>query len=388
MVKLMMRKLYIKRSHPAPFRVFALLLFTLVFSFSFTVISSADKLTKAVKELNTAGDRVNKSQLTKVRKLVLASRENALEKAVKELKDKNTDETKRAIWIWVLGLTGNEEAVKHVIAQEKAYSSPLINANVDNSLGEIGGHEAGRYLYRKFTKTKNDLYKSHLLVLMARAGFEDSLRRSESLLKLDPEDSQFMAAKYFVVMGDKSIPFLLAKLKHYNSDVRKGAVMMLGQWLMPKEALKPLREMLATEKDPNVRLKILDSIERNMINLNELENFMKKIKETEKDSRVRRFADESLRNLPKMKKAILERSRERKPDKKAFTKVWKKMFETRGRDNSYKELGLTSDITDEGALADLRGQILRRGTPESIFAGQRINRIILINRLIKSQGLK
>jgi len=258
---------------------------------------------------------------------------------------------------------------------------------VDNALGEIGGEEAGEFLYREYLGANSDAYKNHLLVLMSRAGHEPALSRSTELLKLDPYKSQYRAVYFYGTMGESSVPFLINKLDHWSPSVRKNAAQMLGQWFLAQEATKPIISRYAKEEDQSVRGKLLDALERTMVDLRALEQFMKKVEKEEKDGLVRRFARESIKNIPRLREALKRRHGERRPDQKSFKKAYDDLYDSKGENGSFRALGLASDFRDEQALALLRARILRRGTPEAVYDAQEINRIILINRLIRSEGL-
>ena len=333
------------------------------------------------------GVKVTTEQLASVRGHVITEPDSAFEQAVRELENKRTPAEERAIWVWVLGLTGRTEAVEHIISQVTPEAQVILRANVDNALGEIGGEEAGKFLYREYLGAKSDAYKDHLLVLMSRAGYEPALSRSTELLKLDQYKSQYRAVYFYGVLGEASVQFLINKLDHWSPGVRKNAALMLGQWFLAQEATKPLISRYAKEEDPRVREKILDALERTMVDLGALEQFMKKVEKEEKDGLVRRFARESIKTIPRLREALKRRYGERRPDQKAFNKVYDALYESKGVDGSFRALGLASDFDDEPALALLRARILRRGTPEAVYDAQEINRSILINRLIRSEGL-
>ncbi|MCK4912082.1 MAG: HEAT repeat domain-containing protein, partial [Thermodesulfovibrionales bacterium] len=322
-----------------------------VFSLLFISIpcSAQESLDDVVSAMAKKGVQVTSGQLASVRGHVVADPDGAFQKAVRRLKSRKTAEEQRAVWIWVLGLTGRPDAVQHVISQVTGDSSVMLRANADNALGELGGQEAGKYLYREFLGAKSEAYRTHLLVLMGRAGYGPAIAKSTELLKLDQYKSRYMAAFFFGSMGEQSVPFLINKLEHWSVDVRRNAAMVLGQWLLAKEAARPLISRFAGEEDPDVRKQILDSLERTMVDLNALEQFMKKVAKEDKDYHVKKFARESIHNMERMRKAVEERSRQRRPDDVVFKKAYDKAYQSRGKDSNFRLLGLASDHEDEPA---------------------------------------
>lgn len=367
--------------------ILAMLLFAFLALFIPLTVSAEESLDDVVNAMAKKGVEVTSEQLASVRGFVVADPVGAFQEAVRRLKSKKTNEEQRAIWIWVLGLTGRPDAVEHVIRQVTEDSSVMLKANADNALAELGGPEAGKFLYRELLGAKSEAYKSHLLVLMGRAGYEPAITKSTVLLKLDQYKSKYRAAYFYGVMGEQSVPFLINKLEHYSAVVRKNAAMMLGQWLLAKEATRPLISRFAEEEDPDVRKQILDSLERTMVDLRALEQFMKKVAKEDKDYHVEKFARESIHNMERMRKAVEDRSRQRRPDEVVFKKAYDNAYLSKGKGGNYRLLGLASDHGDEQALALLRARILKRGTPEAVYDAQKVNRIILINRFIKGGGL-
>lgn len=351
-------------------------------------LAFGESLEGIVKAMTEEEVKTSARQLGAVKAFVIEDPLESSRVAIRKLQEKSTSERERAVWVWVLGLGGKPESVKHITAQVTPGASAILRANVDNALGEIGGEEAGKFLFREFLGAKGQEYKNHLLILMARAGYEGAIRRSTGLLELDMNKSRFKPAFFYGTMGRASVPFLIKKLDHWNEKVRENAAKVLGQWLLAKEAAKPLISRYGKEEDPVVRRHILDSLERTMEDLSALEQFMKKVEKEEPGHIARRFARESLAYIPRMRRAIEKRHQERKPDQKAFDKAYGVLYESKGREGDYSMLGISSDFNDEPALERLRGQILKRGVPESIFAAQKINRIILINRFMKAEGLE
>ncbi len=354
-----------------------------------SAVSAADEsLKELVSSMAKAGIDISSKQLGAVKAYVVENPERSSKMAVRKLNKKSTSESERAIWVWVLGLGGNPEAVKHIIAQVTPEASAILRANVDNALGQIGGPEAGKFLFSQMINAKGDEYKNHLLLLMARAGYEDAIRKSEGLLKQDMNESRYVAVFFYGTMGRASVPFLISRLDHWNVEVRKNAAKVLGQWLLAKEAAGPLISRYKKEEDPIVRRILLDALERTMEDLTALEQFMKKVEKEETKPIVRRFARESLANVSRMRGAVAKKYEERKPDELAFKTVFDELYKNKGVRGDYSMLGRSSDINMEQNLEKLRGQILSRGVPESIYDAQKVNRIILINRLIQAEGLK
>jgi hypothetical protein len=350
-------------------------------------LAAERSLEDLIKQMAREGISVKQEFVASVRERVRRESGTAFELASQRLAPADTPDEERAVLVWVLALTGRPEAVGIIIGQARTDASAMLRANIDNALAELGGDEAGAFLFRELKAAKTEQYKLHLIGLLAKIKYEPALTESFRVLKMDPLNSNDRQIHVFGMMGDMAVPYLIEQLASPLQNARRNSVTLLGQWLMAPAATGPLMKRYFDEPDRQIQKLILDALERTESDLKDLRKFAKKVAGKEKDAVLKRTAKEIIENIPRMRKAIRERHKQRGLDPEKFQKAYGEIFASRGLIGSYTALGISSSYADEPALKLLRERILSRDDEKSLFHAQDINRIILINRLIRSEGL-
>lgn len=185
-------------------------------------------------------------------------------------------------------------------------------------------------------------------------------------------------------MGDKATPFLLKKINDKDRNVRANSINVLGQWLIPPEAAKPFQDQFWAEKDTELRVMILGSLEKTMPDITAMKAFFERVadKATEKD--VKKFARETLDNMNEIKVSVTTFAQKKQPSAEAFQREYTQLFKSAGKFGNFQTLGITSTADDEPQLKALRERILQRDSDEAFYDYLKVNEIIMLNRILKA----
>lgn len=296
-----------------------------------------------------------------------------------------------SVYIWAIGFTKDANAVDELIKISSTSKSQLVRENAFQSLAKIGGGKAGDFLLSQ-AKTVHDneesedewkrVEKFNILHCLAEMQYAPALAEMESLLKKDYNKYYWQLIFCFGKMGDKAIPYLLGKINDNDRNIRFNSIVVLGQTLLASEAAKPLAEQYWKEKDPIIRNVILSAMERIVSDIGEMERFFKDVAAKEVDKEVKKFAEETVSSIAVYKEKIAELKKEKKDDRKLFEEVYDSLYESYGHKGNIKTLSMYSRLDDEGKLKKLRERILFRNSDECFYEYQKVNEIIIFNRLI------
>ncbi len=223
----------------------------------------------------------------------------------------------------------------------------------------------------------------NILNLLAQMQYEAALSKTEEILSKDSRESYLQSIFVFSKMGDKAVPFLLKKIDDKNLNVRINAINVLGQWLLALEAAGPLQDRFWTEKNAEVRSLILSSLERIFTDLAQMQKFYEQVIVQEKDEGLVKFARETIDNMGQMKTDLGTHAKKKQVSADAFQKDYIKLFRSVGKKGSYEALAVSSTVEDEPKLKALRERILQRDSDEAFYDYQKVNNIIMQNRLLK-----
>jgi hypothetical protein len=212
---------------------------------------------------------------------------------------------------------------------------------------------------------------------------EAALLKTEEVLRQDPKEFYWQSIFVFGKMGDKGVPFLLKRINNKDQNIRANTINVLGQWLIPPEAAKPLQEQLWMEKDTGLRGMILSSLERTIPDFTEMKRVFEQVASRESDEKLAGFARETLTNLDHMKADVASFKQKKQPSAASFKREYEQLFKSAGNKGSYETLGISSTAEDEPKLKALRERILQRDSDEAFYDYQKVNEIILRNRAIK-----
>lgn len=302
-----------------------------------------------------------------------------------KLDDKQLTEGQLAIYVWALGLAGDRAAVSAIEAVHRRSDSALVRANCLRALAAIGGQQAGDFLLSTLDATQDKDERFEILNLLGQMQYAAALPKAEEVLKEDPK-RYWQAIFVFGKMGDKAVPFLLERISNKDDNIRANAINVVGQWLISPGATQPMLDQFWVEKDTKLRLMILSSLERTIVDLSQMEAVFKQVVAKEKDPEVLKFARETLANLNQVKAEVAAFAKKKQISATSFQREYTQLFKSAGKQGSYEVLGVYSTVQDEPKLKALRERILQRDSDEAFYDYQEVNQIIMRNRL--AQGLK
>lgn len=296
-----------------------------------------------------------------------------------------------------IGFTKDTNTVNELIKISSTSKSQLVRGNAFQSLARIGGDKAGDFLLSQAKAVQDNeesedewkrVEKFNILHCLAEMQYAPALAEMESLLKKDYNKYYWQLIFCFGKMGDKAIPYLLGKINDNDRNVRFNSIVVLGQTLLANEAAKPLAEQYWKEKDPIIRNVILSAMERIVSDIGEMERFFKDVAAKEVDKDVKKFAEETVSSIAVYKEKIAELKKEKKDNRKLFEEVYDSLYESYGHKGNIKTLSMYSRLDDEGKLKKLRERILFRNSDECFYEYQKVNDIIMFNRLISKSEQK
>lgn len=370
--------------------------FTILLSLSFisfTVVfaeNETSKIMSEVEKLVTSGRSSPREQVQALVEELEKKPEGLADALVEKCRTKGVSDDALAVYVWAIGLSGDGSAVDALIEIAKSSDSALVRSNAYKALAGIGGDEAGKDLLLQAKKVRDEdskielgrIGKFDILNLLAQMQYEPALPEMEGLLKKDYKKYYWQQIFCYGKMGDKSIPILLKKINDKDANVRTASIALLGQTLIAEEAAKPLAARYWKEKGSQIKLLILSSLEKISSDLTEMELFFKKVVEKEKDKDAKVFAEETIANLGKYRDKINEEKAKRKENLELFKKEYNQLFKSMGHKGSAERLGVYSSIENEPELKKLRERILLRNSDECFYDYDKVNAIIMLNRLI------
>lgn len=332
--------------------------------------SLGEKAEKSLGESIVDGIEQNSAQVSKI--------------LIKKLNDEKLSEQQLKVYVWALGLTRDSAAVNAIKTLYGKTQSDLIRVNCLRALASIGGRQAGGFLLSTLDETTSKEKRFNILNLLGQMQYEAALPKTEEVLKKDPKQFYWQSILVFGKMGNKAVPFLLEKISDKDRNVRANATYVIGQWLISPEAAKPMQDQFWTEKDDELRGTILSSLERIIPDFVQMKTVFEQVVAKGKDEKIVKFARETLDNIGRLKADITEFAQEKQPSDESFQREYNQLFKSAGKKGSYEVLGNSSTIQDELKLKALRERILQRNSDEAFYDYQKINDIIIRNRLVNS----
>jgi HEAT repeat protein len=300
------------------------------------------------------------------------------------VKEGRLPERSLAMHAWALGLTGDPAAVEPIAALYRESGSLAVQRSSLQALATLGGARAGEVLVGALQRADQPAARFEILALLAQMQHEAVLDAADALLALDPKADAWQPVLVFGKLGDKGVPFLLDRIADKDLRVRTNAVHVLGVWLMAPEAGPRLRAAYWSEKDPGVRELMLSAVQGTTSDVGELRRFFQAVVTREPEVDLQQAARETLANLQGLAERAAAFERERAAPSRPFREVWQELYRSAGRKGDYEALSAASRADDEPALKSLRQRILQRHSNEAFQDCQKVNRIILRNRLARS----
>jgi hypothetical protein len=297
-------------------------------------------------------------------------------------KNSQLSEPALAVYLWAIGLTKSPKAIEDIIELSSGKESELLIGNAYKALASIGGEKAGEHLLKRLDKTSDPMMRYTILDLLAQIQYKPALPKTIEILEQDPKQLYWQTIFVFGKYGDIAIPVLLEKIGDKNQNTRTNAIMALGQWLIPTEALSTLKKQFWNESSPEVRGLILSSLEKINPDLSDVYSFSQDVIKKETDENVKRFAQETIDNYDKMKKHVEEFREKQKENTTVFNSEYEIILNSFGKEGDYEKLSLSSSKSAEQRLKKLRETILQRNSDECFYDYQKINNIIMLNRML------
>jgi hypothetical protein len=361
--------------------VTAILTFTVGFS---TYAAETNDVVSQIDHWVSLGEKADNSLIGSIADGIKKNPSEALNSLLPKLQDKNLTEKQVAVYIWALGLTKDEGAVNTIMEVYQKRKVDLVRANCIRALATIGGKQAGDFLMSTLDATSNMEKRADILDLLGQMQYEAALPKTEEILRLDIKEYYWQSIFLFGKMGDQAVPFLLKKIKDKDRNIRANAINVLGQWLISPEAAKPLQKQFWMEKDIELRNMILSSLERTITDLSQMKTVFEQVVAKEKNKELVKFARETLDNIDKIKAEVMAFAKKKQVSAVSFKREYVQLFDSAGKKGSYEVLGASSTLQDESQLKALRERILQRNSDEAFYDYQKVNDIIMRNRMMKA----
>jgi hypothetical protein len=300
-----------------------------------------------------------------------------------KLAQKNLTGSQLTVYVWALGLVKDQAAVSLIMDVYKQNESELVRGTCLRSLAQIGGKQSEVFLLSALDTTSGNEARFNILSLLGQMQCEAALPKTEEILLKDPSEYYWQSIFVFGKMGDKAVPFLLSKINDKNINVRAGVVNVLGQWLMAPESATALQNQFWIEKEIGIRGMILSSLERTIVDLAQMKAFFELVIAKESDEKLVKFAQETVSNIDKIKVESESFRKKKKVSEAVFQRQYALLFQTLGKKGNYEALAILSSEKDEAKLKALRERILQRDSDEAFYDYQKVNEIILKNRLAR-----
>jgi len=371
------------------------LLLTVIFSFCLAGIAigqNNNKLFSDIEEYIKAGPSAPRELGQSIIDQIEASPSQAAKVLIEKLNTPGVSNESASVYVWAIGFTKDANTVDELIKiSDAAAKSRLLKGNACQSLARIGGNKAGEYLLSEAKKAPDNkgsedesatIGKFDYLNLLAEMQYAQALPEMEGLLKLE---QQYYWQSFFCFgkMGDKSVPYLLGKIDDPNKTVRFNCIAIL-QKLVPDKAAETLSRQYWKEKDPLVRNVILSTMETIVPDLKEMGSFFKEVAAKEQDEKLRQFAEEAVRNIVEIKKTVSDFKGKKSDNRTLFETEYKALYKSAGSEGNFENLGMYSRAEDEPRLKKLRERVLFRNSDECFYDYEKVNKIIILNRLISA----
>lgn len=355
-----------------------------------TVVHAAETsdVMRQIEQMVSSGERAPNSLGESIRDGIEQNPQEVSKALVQRLDDQNLTESQQVVYVWALGLARDPSAVGPIKSMHGKSKSAKVKGSCLRALAMIGGPEAETFLLSTLDATTGMYERFEILNLLGQMQSQAALPKTEEILKLG-DKLHWQNIFVFGKMGDKAVPFLLGKIGDKDRNIRANSIDLLGQWLIPPEAAKPLQDQFWVEKDVELRLALLNSLERVMPDPAQMKAFFQQVLSKGGEQEVTKFAQETVDSInEKSLKSISDMARKKQPSPASFQKEYTQLFKSAGKKGSYDTLGAASTIGDEPRLKALRERILQRDSDEAFGDYQKVNGIIAMNRIINAMGSK
>lgn len=292
-------------------------------------------------------------------------------------------EKQLTVYVWALGLLKDTAAIDPVMQIYHQSNSGLVRGNCLRTLALIGGKTSGDFILSVLeTATDKDM-RFNIINLLAQMRYEPVLPLTDEILRKEPGGFYWQSIFVFGKMGDKAIPFLLQRIDDKDPNVRSNAINVLGRWLIATEAAKPLQARYPLEQDVKIRKFILCALERTIPDISEMKSVFEQVAALEKDKKLAIYACTTLDNIERIQAALDKYAKKKKVSSFLLERDYSELFKSAGKQGSYELLAIYSSKQDEPMLKSLRERILTRDSEDAFNDFQKVNDIIMRNRMMK-----
>ena len=303
---------------------------------------------------------------------------------LKKMKTQSAATEKQLIvYVWALGLLKDAVAIDPVIQMYRQSDSELVRGNCLRTLALIGGKTSGDFILSVLDTVTDKDMRFNIINLLAQMQYEPVLPLTDEILRQEPGGFYWQSIFVFGKMGDKAIPFLLQRIDDKDPNVRSNAINVLGRWLIATEAAKPLQARYPLEQDVKIRKLILCALERTIPDVSEMKSVIEQIAAMEKDKKLVIYARTTLDNIAQIQTALDKYAKKKKVSPFFLERDYSELFKSAGKQGSYELLAIYSSKQDEPMLKSLRERILTRDSEDAFNDFQKVNDIIMRNRMMK-----
>jgi len=327
------------------------------------------------------GGEASFAKFEAIRKNIEKNPRETLELLLEKVNTPNLPDESLTVYLWAMGVTREPAAVEAIIGLTEGRQNEMLLKNGCRALAMIGGDRSSEFLFRRLQATPAAEERYYLLDLLAQLQYPPALPAGLEILQQDPQNLNAQSVFIFGKYGDAAVPFLLARINDANQHVRANAITLLGQWLIAGEAVDPLKKRFQVESDPNIRALILSALERTASSVDDIRIFSEDVLKTEKDAKVTQFAFETISNFEEMKQHVNAFKAGKKDDRAGFESAWRQIHDSLGKTGDYQLLAAASTRADEARLKKLKEVILQRNANDCFHDYQKINDVIMLNRL-------
>lgn len=251
-----------------------------------------------------------------------------------------------------------------------------------DALGRMGTEKANDYLTGMLNENHDNNTKYSVLSGLSRHKYAKALPFSTQFLKEDMEQSYWMLIFIFGKYGNSCIPFLMGNVNNKDKNIRYNSIYLLGNILLYDQLVPELWKQYGNEKDADIR-KLIITVSINLLHdKNAVFEFLEKVLKTEKDKAIVELAQKYRDDRANIENQIHEYKKSKKINKKDFEKQYDRSIKSFGKECDFYALGIVSDVNDENRLVEVRENLLVRSSDECLYDLNKINIIILYNRLI------
>jgi len=337
---------------------------------------------RQIEQMVSAGESAPQSLGESIRDGIEQNQKEVSKALVQRLNDQNLTENQQVVYVWALGLARDPLAVGPIKSVYGKSKSTQVKGNCLRALAVIGGPEAETFLLSTLDSTTGSDERFDILNLLGQMQSQAALPKTEEILRLD-DKLHWKNIIVFGKMGDKAVPFLIGKIGDKDRNIRANSIDLLGHWLIPQEAAKPLQERFWMEKDVELRLALLGALEKVMPDPAQMKAFFQQVVSKGGEQKITKFAQETVDSINEQSlKSMSEAAKKKQPSPASFQSEYTQLFKSAGKKGNYEALGAASTVEDEPRLKELREMILQRDSDEAFYDYQKINKIIIMNRII------